>query len=206
MYRILNINFELLYILSLGYNGIIKKTITFRERLPFGQFVLTVLEMTADLSAEYRKNERVLADMPIIRMADWRLAAVWANDNSRLHIINNNEEMSYIVPSSKAIAEKWSLTEDNVARIENSQWDTFDQFVEYACGLFWNVTLSKDHWKTFSTCDCPYFLKHYMCKHVIGMSLRHKICKLPRAAIPTELGAKPKRGRKAQSTKALLTQ
>lgn len=168
--------------------------------------MLTILEMTADLSIEYKKNERVFADMPNIGIADWRKAAVWANDSSCNHIVNNIGELNFIVRSTKAITDNWTLTEDNVVRIENSQWKPFDQFIDYACGLYWNVVLSKSDWKTCSTCDCPYFLKRYMCKHVIGMALRLKICKLPRAAIPTALGAKPKRGRKTQSTKALLIQ
>lgn len=44
-----------------GYNGIIKKTITFRERMPLAQFTKTVIKMTADLSKEYEKGVRVIA-------------------------------------------------------------------------------------------------------------------------------------------------
>jgi uncharacterized Zn finger protein len=33
--------------------------------------------------------------------------------------------------------------------------------------------LSEAKWKA-DTCTCPYFLKKYMCKHIIGLAIRLK--------------------------------
>lgn len=159
--------------------------------------------MTAGLSADYRKNERTIASEPVITIDDWRSAAVWANDGRRNEIKFENGDI--IVVSSKALNENWEMRKDSVQLLQNTNWRSFDQFIKQGFGFFWTVTLGTN-WKCESKCDCPYFLKHYMCKHVIGLALRTKICKLPRAAIPTLLGAKAKAGRKGKAKKTLLTQ
>lgn len=192
-----------------GYNGIIKKTITFRERLPLSQFTVTVLKMAADLSIEYRKGERVIATEPKITIDDWRKSVVWADDKTIDHMeceSDSRDEMAFIVSSSKGVMEKWELNEDNVTRMEHEQWKNFDDFCNFGSGFYWKINLVKDDWKSNSTCDCPFFLKRFKCKHVIGLALRTKIVRLPRAAIPTPIGEKAKRGRKKQAVKAMLTQ
>ncbi|CAF1030694.1 unnamed protein product [Didymodactylos carnosus] len=64
---------------------------------------------------------------------------------------------------------------------------------------------NNSHWKT-SKCDCPAFLKNYICKHVAGMSIRLKYCKPPAAAKTVPIGEKRKRGRPAKAKPALLVQ
>ena len=55
-------------------------------------------------------------------------------------------------------------------------------------------------------CNCPAFLKNYICKHVVGMSIRLKYCKPPAAAKTVPIGEKRKRGRPAKAKPALLVQ
>lgn len=159
--------------------------------------------MTSGVSNEYRKEEREIRYEPIIKINDWRMAALWANDRSRMELRVGDE---YFVRSSKAIDKNWTLSEESIALIKNTKYRSFDQYVDLAFGFYWQISISHQNWQTESSCNCPYFLKNFMCKHVIGLSLRMKICKLPRAAIATPLGAKPKSGRKANAKKALLTQ
>jgi hypothetical protein len=47
---------------------------------------------------------------------------------------------------------------------------------------------------------------NYICKHVIGMSIRLKYCKPPPEAKNVEVGTKRKRGRTSKARKALLLQ
>ncbi len=61
------------------------------------------------------------------------------------------------------------------------------------------------HWKT-SKCNCPVFVKNYMCKHVVGMGIRLKYCKPPPAAKTIPIGEKRKRGRPSKAKPALLVQ
>ncbi len=57
-----------------------------------------------------------------------------------------------------------------------------------------------------SKCNCPAFLKNYICKHVVGMGIRSKSCKPPAAAKTVPIGEKRKRGRPAKAKPALLVQ
>lgn len=101
-----------------------KKTITFRERLPLSHFTNTVLKMTADLSIEYQKGERSIATEPNITLDDWRKFVVWAQDRKINHVEceSVDDDMDFYVASSKAEAEEWDLTENNVIRIERTNW------------------------------------------------------------------------------------
>ncbi len=50
----------------------------------------------------------------------------------------------------------------------------------------WIVTLPNhenmaDNWKQ-GKCTCPYFLKKYMCKHLVGLAIRLKYVKPPAVA------------------------
>lgn len=79
--------------------------------------------------------------------------------------------------------------------------------MELGSEFYWKIKMCKDNWKLESTCQCPYFLKNLIFKHIIGLALQLKLCKLPRNAITTgELGERPKRGRKQKSYEALLKQ
>ncbi len=60
-------------------------------------------------------------------------------------------------------------------------------------------------WRS-ATCTCPSFLKNYICKHIIGMSIRLKYCKAPPEAKNVSIGTKRKRGRPSKAKKALVTQ
>lgn len=60
-------------------------------------------------------------------------------------------------------------------------------------------------WKK-GTCTCPLFLKNYICKHIISMSIRLKYCKPRLEAKNVEIGSKRKRGRPAEAKKALSIQ
>lgn len=159
--------------------------------------------MATDVSKEYGKGERVIATQPNIKIDDWRKAAVLCNDSRVQTIVVNGK---FLISSSKAIEKKWELCEANIEELESTEWKDFDDFVERGCGLFWTIELSNEKWQTESKCTCPFFLKHFVCKHIMMLALRAKICKLPRAAISTVLGQKTKRGRKKLAKKALLTQ
>ncbi len=54
--------------------------------------------------------------------------------------------------------------------------------------------------------NCPAFLKKYICKHIVGICLRLKLCKAPPAAKDVSCGLKHKRGRPEKAKKALLVQ
>ena len=88
---------------------------------------------------------------------------------------------------------------------KDCSWETFEEFKE-SLKFIWCTIVDKDDWKKKSSCTCPYFMKNYLCKHIIGIANRRK---LPGATIPEQaknipLGQKRKRGRQAAITRALL--
>ena len=52
----------------------------------------------------------------------------------------------------------------------------------------------KEKWME-GNCTCPAFFKQYLCRHIIGMSIRLKYAKPPPAAKTVPIGEKRKRGR-----------
>ena len=95
--------------------------------------------------------------------------------------------------------------------MNNCSWKTLDEFRKRAIDI-WRVTIPTTDvnsiWKK-STCSCSSFFKKYLCKHIIGTSLRT----IPeiRKSIPLEarnlpLAAKRKTGRPALAKKALVRQ
>ena len=100
-------------------------------------------------------------------------------------------------------------------------WNTFDHFKKINFSV-WIVTLPKDddNWKN-GKCTCPGFFKNflklnnymlanilldkkYICKHIIGLSIRLKYVRPPETAKQVLIGQKHKRGRPKQATKALI--
>lgn len=76
----------------LGYNGVIKGTVTFREKLPVEQFIDTVLiNMTQEISKDYATGERVIEKIPSIKIKSWRTASLWLK-NARYIKAENSPE------------------------------------------------------------------------------------------------------------------
>ncbi|RNA29926.1 hypothetical protein BpHYR1_046700 [Brachionus plicatilis] len=57
--------------------------------------------------------------------------------------------------------------------VNKCEWDNFQQFFETFQELR-IVQLNQDNWK-LSTCTCPSWFKHYMCKHIIGIAYRERL-------------------------------
>jgi hypothetical protein len=67
------------------------------------------------------------------------------------------------------------------------------------------LSINKEEWAQVK-CTCPTFFKMYMCKHVIGLSIRLKYTVPPVEAKNIPLGQKRKRGRPSKAKPALIIQ
>ena len=65
--------------------------------------------------------------------------------------------------------------------------DTFEEFKKIHYSM-WLVTLDSDD--TSCSCTCPYFLKHLICKHSLGMRIRLKLVDVALEAKSVLLGQK----------------
>ena len=88
------------------------------------------------------------------------------------------------------------------------QFKDFDDYYSKTTA-YWRAQLPNDcsdgKWK-YGSCNCPAFMKNYLCKHLIGIAIRGNYCKAPKAIKDVFVGQKKKRGRPAKARKALAIQ
>ena len=83
-------------------------------------------------------------------------------------------------------------------------WSTFDEYVESESSMYC-VIPNEASWIK-SVCSCPFYMKNYNCKHIIGICVRLNIqgCTIPWQAKTVLLGQKRKRGRIGKNRAALV--
>lgn len=189
----------------LGYNGVIKGTITFREKLPAEEFIDTVLiKMTQELSTDYATGKRIIADQPTITINSWREASLWLKNARYIKGENCAEFSQFFVASSQFNSDE-NFDLNYVKQLSNIEsYKSLRSYERQRYHKFWTVSLNKNEsWKLGSSCDCPAFLKNYKCKHVTGLALGNNLCKLPKKALTTEIKKiANKKGRSAKATPA----
>ena len=102
--------------------------------------------------------------------------------------------------------EETRITDKEIKRHENCRFNPFDTYKSVYFNI-WCVCLSNnpEKWKEV-TCTCPSFMKNFVCKHTIGMSIRLRYCNPPPETENVKIGTKRKRGRPSKAKKALLIQ
>ena len=85
------------------------------------------------------------------------------------------------------------------------RWNTYEQFKKRAFNV-WKITFFKEKAWQDGVYDCSTFFKNYICKHVVGISIRTGLCKAPAAAKNGPIGEKWKCGRPIMAKKALIRQ
>lgn len=108
---------------------------------------------------------------------------------------------------------QWGVLYEMPAGIlENCEsFDSFENFDDYKTNGFkcYNVVLPmnvNDNNYLHGHCDCPFYLKNFVCKHLIGLAIRLKIVAPPVEAKNVPLGQKRKRGRPSKAQQALNIQ
>lgn len=178
----------------------IKRLVTFREGLPVEQFIDVVLiNMTRELSEGYASNVREIKEEQEVDLALWRDASLWLSDAVYINDATNEAGEIYYIATSKS---KQTIELETVHDLNNRNFKTFDEYVEKRHNCFYTVDFNRNGWKD-SKCDCYSFWKNYTCKHIVGIALRNKCCKLPRKALTVKLQKKNSRGRKPKSASAL---
>jgi len=183
-----------------SFNLVIKKEDTLRERLPLSRYFQLCLDSVKKWSKQYANNDKKFMDSPTIDLKQWTEGYQWAKSNKIVtsKILGNSVE--YYCPAG----DEGKVTEEQIENVLDMRWNTFDQFKKRSFAV-WIVNLpnDSDKWKE-GKCTCPCFLKKYMCKHVIGLSIRLKYVKPPPSAKQIPIGEKRRRGRPKKATKALI--
>lgn len=172
-------------------NRVIKDEDTIRERFPSSRFTVILFEVVGKWSKERnptRLNAKKFEHEPTITLAYWTEGYNWVKLNKEVISISKSDETIYYIPAG----EETTIIEKEVKRYENCRFNLFDTY-KYVYFKIWCLCLSNnpEEWRA-SACTCPFFLKNYICKHVIGMSIRLKYCKPPPEAKNLEGGTKEK--------------
>lgn len=101
-----------------------------------------------------------------------------------------------MVPAEGAELSEWHKT---------SQWESFDEFCVNAFKGWATVVPPNDEWINWY-CNCPAYLRDFMCKHVVGIAIRLKYLQPGFEAKQIPIGEKRKRGRPQLAKKALWKQ
>ncbi|CAM4814310.1 unnamed protein product [Rotaria magnacalcarata] len=184
-------------------NRTIKDDGTIRERHVLSRFLTIVSNIVNNWSIERDTssiNVKLFVTEPTISLKLWTLSYQWAKSTKDITCVPNDSSKKYYIPAR----DLQSITQANLDKYKNKKWTTFNQFKKSFD--IWCIELENDSdWKKFK-CNCPAFLKNYLCKHVVGMAIRLKYCKPPAAAKTVPIGEKRKRGRPTKAKPALLLQ
>lgn len=85
-----------------SHNAVIKRKITFRKRLPLNKFLITMKDMTKDISSQLSNEERIIVEEPTISKDMWTKAAKMHMENFKSFKAKdkNNDKQIYVVPSA----------------------------------------------------------------------------------------------------------
>lgn len=134
---------------SLGFNAFIKRLVTFRETLPIEEFIRVVLvDMTAELSNDYRVGKRANRDKPEIKLDQWTEAAHWLSDAQYLTYSEEDMTKEFYIKSSK-IDNDITFDIENVEKLRNQNFKSLDQYINDRHGSFWTLKLNKSDWMNF---------------------------------------------------------
>lgn len=187
-----------------SHNATIKRRVTFRRRLPLEEFLITMLSMTAEVSQQFSSGMRTVAKEPNIARELMMKAAEMVNSEFQAFKARTKQSgrIFYVIPAQKCLKE--NANHKYYKSLLRKKWTTFDEFIEYGHQMFWLVRFSNEHWKTQSTCSCPFFLKQFICKHVVAIAMELKIIECPQSANPLLIAPKRKPGRSKNATMSLM--
>lgn len=177
-------------------NRVIKDQFTLRERLFLGEFV-TVLEQMIGQFSRRCKTDLKFSIEPTISAKVWTSTYEWLNLNPVLPKKHkSNGDVTIEIVSTAGIK----------TPILSSKWTNFDEYIKYYMSK-WQVTkMSGDKRWLKSLCSCPFKKKKFICKHVVGISVRMAEVFIPENAKNVIIPGKRKPGRTAKAKKALILQ
>lgn len=186
-----------------SHNAAIKRKITLRRRLPFNQFIVSMKQLTREISLQFYNGEREIAMEPNVTRAIRTSAALMCQNKFKsFKAKNSNEEKKVFLVPSTQLDENLS-NEAYYRSIAKRQWLSFDEYVVHGHNKFYIVQICVNAVYTESSCTCVCFFKKNICKHIIAVAMQEKIITKIDTANPTLLKKRKTRGRVPQATLAL---
>ena len=93
---------------------------------------------------------------------------------------------------------------DYIDKVSQNEWESFSDLFEKINEIR-EILFDDTNWK-LSKCSCCYWLKNYMCSHIIILAVTLKLVEFPQASMQIPIGQNRKRGRPNKTKKALVRQ
>lgn len=156
-------------------NGKIKIDFNLKHRYKMSEFKGKVMEMIRAFSTEYRDGaKRVDWEVPI-SAAVWKESLDWANSTKK--VVEEKDSTTYVahyyIPSNKDKI----IEPKDLKMYKEQSWTTFDNFCTNI-EMIWHIKITNNNIIT-ATCTCPSYLKHYVCRHMLGIGLRLQLVSPP---------------------------
>lgn len=159
--------------------------------------------MIEDISNQLSSGQRIIAAEPTLSKETWTKAATMHVNEFKCFKAksNDSDKQTYVLPSSKCESE--NANEKYYKYLVKRNWESLDEFINFGFQQFWIVQVSMTDWKVSSSCSCPIFFKHHMCKHIVAIAVKQNITQFPAMANPIPLASRRTPGRIANAKRAL---
>lgn len=152
------------------------------------------MERAPNATAEHTE----IAEAPHRTLKMWTTAFQWATSPAESLKTGN----TIFVGSSTLEKELKTAIRETEEKVESSSWADFEEYATCRRSV-WKITIDENN-QFF--CNCPEFLKCYVCHHSMGMEIRLEVTNPPAQAKTIPIGQKRKRGRPKLSRPALIRQ
>ncbi|RMZ99696.1 hypothetical protein BpHYR1_008019 [Brachionus plicatilis] len=182
-------------------NRTIKDEGTFRDRLPLHDFIKVIVPFVKDWSSDRipeLETTKKFLKKPNVETRTWNYSYNWLKVNKRIIKYNHNGSL-YFMCTSELLDYDANKSRCKDFWLKSNGWQNFNEFIFWANEIRC-VKINQEEWE-LSECSCEAWLKHLVCKHVIGVSFHLGLNKLPGVDLSIEGNAK--RGRKKIANRAL---
>lgn len=133
--------------------------------------LFVIVEIEAEIEkAKIREGGVLVSECSSIQISNFTSSLGSSIHQSMLQISNSDA-------TATASSQPVSAEIDSVPPISNFSTKDYKNFELYRRSfLKWTVTIAKNENSLYeSRCNCPAFAKEYICKHVIGLTIRLKL-------------------------------
>lgn len=197
-----------------GFNNIIKRDFTLRERLPLNEFKMEFLNIVSTISSRYdpvkmkvegRQIKRII-DIPVISNEQYREAHEWTLAQGMVIVENLSDNANFrcfLSPTPKFID---ATAAKLIDLHKKNDFNSFDDYQKNGHKMIYETKICLTNCFLESTCICGDFTANFMCKHIIGFALQLKLKTCPKEGNSQPICAKKKAGRPSRAKKALVRQ
>lgn len=170
----------------------LKNEKSLRERLPLEMFMKLLFDWIKSWGEAYTSGENIVCTTQCVNTSLLTEGYQWLYSNKRT--IKNIDGSVMVPAGDQADLADWNKI---------NQWESFDEFKQNAF-LGWTTVVPEGGNWINGSCTCPGYYKEFLCKHIVGIAMRHKYLAVPIDAKIVPTSSQRKRGRPPIAKRALL--